>query len=153
MPDPDRIGTCLWFEDCAVEAAEFYVSLFPDSRVLGISRVAAGPAEGNSFVTFELCGRPFSGIDGGPMFTFTPAISFVVNCESQEEIDHYWNALAKGGREGYCGWLTDRFGVSWQVIPVEMGELMCRDPKRVMEALLTMGRIDIEALRRAGTGK
>ena len=86
------------------------------------------------------------------MFKFTPAISFVVNCESQQEIDRYWAALSDGGHEGYCGWLNDRFGVSWQVVPANMGDLMGRDPKRVMEALLTMGRIDIEALEKAGGG-
>ena len=148
---PNRIGTCLWFEDRAVEAAEFYVSLFPDSRILEVSTVGAGPAKDNSFVVFELSGRSFQGIDGGPMFKFTPAISFVVNCESQEEIDRYCDALSDGGREGYCGWLDDRFGVSWQVIPANMGELMGRDPKRVMEALLKMGKIDIEGLEKAGS--
>ena len=150
MPNPDRIGTCLWFEDRAVEAAEFYVSLFPDSRIVHVSTVAGGPAEGNAFVVFELAGRQFQGIDGGPMFKFTPAISFVVNCESQEEIDRYWSALSDGGEEGYCGWLNDRFGVSWQVTPANMGELMSRDPKRVMRALLKMGKIDIEGLEKAG---
>ena len=85
------------------------------------------------------------------MFKFTPAISFVVHCESQAEIDNYWDALSDGGREGFCGWLDDRFGVSWQVIPANMGELMGADPKRVMEKLLTMGKIDIEALRVAGS--
>ena len=150
MAKVDRIGTCLWFENGAVEAAEFYVSLFPDSRIVEVSTVGAGPAAGNSFVVFELAGRTFQGIDGGPMFEFTPAISFVVNCESQEEIDFYWNALSEGGREGYCGWLNDRFGVSWQVVPANMGELMRTDPKRVMEALLRMGKIEIDGLRRAG---
>ena len=150
MAAPDLIGTCLWFEDRAVEAAEFYVSLFPDSRIVNVSTVGAGPAEGNAFVVFELAGRSFQGIDGGPMFKFTPATSFVVHCRSQAEIDHYWNALAEGGEEGYCGWLNDRFGLSWQVIPANMGDLMGRDPGRVMEALLTMGRIDIEGLIRAG---
>ena len=150
MPKADRIGTCLWFEDRAVEAAEFYVSLFPDSRIVEISTVSGGPAKGNSFVVFELSGRTFQGIDGGPMFKFTPAISFVVNCESQDEIDHYWSTLAEGGREGYCGWLDDRFGVSWQVVPANMGELMSADPKRVMDALLKMGKINIEGLRKAG---
>ena len=151
MATPDLIGTCLWFEDRAVEAAEFYVSLFPDSRIVNVSTVGAGPAKGNAFVVFELAGRNFQGIDGGPMFKFTPAISFVVNCESQEEIDRYWDALSNGGREGFCGWLDDRFGVSWQVIPAAMGELMSADPGRVMEELLTMGKIDIEALREAGS--
>ncbi|MDE2762780.1 MAG: VOC family protein [Gemmatimonadota bacterium] len=150
MATPDLIGTCLWFEDRAVEAAEFYVSLFPDSRIVQVSTVSAGPAEGNAFVLFELAGRSFQGIDGGPMFKFTPAVSFVVHCRTQAEIDHYWNALAGGGEEGYCGWLNDRFGVSWQVIPANMGKLMDRDPKRVMEALLKMGKIDIEGLTRAG---
>lgn len=150
MPNPDRIATCLWFEDRAIEAAEFYVSLFPDSRIVHVSTVSAGPAEGNAFVVFELSGRQFQGIDGGPMFKFTPAISFVVHCESQEEIDRYWAALSDGGEEGYCGWLNDRFGVSWQVIPANMGELMSRDPKGVMEALLKMGKIDIEGLEKAG---
>ena len=149
---PDRLATCLWFEEGAVEAAEFYVSLFPGSRIVEVSRVAAGPADGNAFVVFELSGRTFQGIDGGPMFKFTPAVSFVVNCASQEEIDQYWSALSEGGHEGYCGWLTDRFGVSWQVVPANMGELMSADPKRVMETLLTMGKIDIEALRKAGAG-
>ena len=148
----ERIATCLWFEERAVEAAEFYVSLFHDSRIVDVSTVSAGPAEGNSFVVFELAGRPFQAIDGGPMFKFTPAISFVVNCGSQGEIDYYWNALSEGGHEGYCGWLADRFGVSWQVIPARMPELMGRDPKRVMEALLTMGRIDIDGLERAASG-
>ena len=152
MATVDRIGTCLWFDGQAVEAAEFYVSLFPDSRIVEVSTVSAGPAKGNSFVVFELSGRTFQGIDGGPMFTFTPAISFVVNCESQEDIDRYWNALSEGGHEGYCGWLNDRFGVSWQVVPANMGELMSADPKGVMEALLKMGKIDIEGLRRAGAG-
>ncbi|MCY3677311.1 MAG: VOC family protein [Gemmatimonadetes bacterium] len=152
MAKVDRIGTCLWFENGAVEAAGFYVSLFPDSRIVEVSTVSAGPAEGNSFVAFELAGRTFQGIDGGPMFKFTPAISFVVNCESQDEIDLYWNALSEGGHEGYCGWLDDRFGVSWQVVPANMGELMRADPKRVMEALLTMGKIDIGRLRKAGGG-
>ncbi len=152
MPNLDRIGTCLWFEDRAVEAAEFYVSLFPDSRIVSVSTTPAGPARGNAFVVFELSGRQFSGIDGGPMFRFTPAISFVIHCESQEEIDRYWDALADGGREGYCGWLDDRFGVSWQVVPAHMGELMSRDPERVMEALLKMGRIDIAELERASGG-
>ncbi|MDE2983000.1 MAG: VOC family protein [Gemmatimonadota bacterium] len=152
MAEVDRIGTCLWFENGSVEAAEFYVSLFPDSRIVEVSTVSAGPAKGNSFVVFELSGRTFQGIDGGPMFKFTPAISFVVNCESQEEIDYYWNALSAGGHEGYCGWLDDRFGVSWQVVPANMGELMSADPKRVMEALLTMGKIDIGGLLKAGAG-
>lgn len=152
MPHLDRIATCLWFDGKAVEAAEFYVSLFPESRIVDVSTVAAGPAKDDSFVVFELAGRTFQGINGGPMFKFTPAISFVVNCESQEEIDHYWDALSDGGEEGYCGWLNDRFGVSWQVIPADMGELTSRDPKRVMETLLTMGKINIEALRKAGGG-
>jgi len=152
MANVDRISTCLWFENGAVEAAEFYVSLFPDSRIIDLSKVGAGPAEGNSFVVFELAGRTFQGIDGGPMFKFTPAISFVVNCDTQEEIDFYWNALSEGGHEGYCGWLNDRFGVSWQVVPANMGELLAAEPQRVMEALLTMGKIDIEGLRKAGAG-
>lgn len=146
----DRIGTCLWFDGRAVEAARFYVSLFPDSRIAEVSEVSSGPARGNAFVVFELSGRTFQGIDGGPMFSFTPAISFVINCESQEEIDYYWDALSEGGREGYCGWLDDRFGVSWQVVPADMGELMSADPERVMEALLKMEKIDIDGLRKAG---
>ena len=153
MAKVDRIGTCLWFEDGCVEAAEFYVSLFPDSRIVEVSTVGAGPAEGNALVAFELAGRTFQGIDGGPMFKFTPAISFVVNCESQDEIDLFWNALSDGGHEGRCGWLNDRFGVSWQVVPANMGELMAAEPRRVMEALLAMGKIDIEGLRKAGAGE
>ena len=153
MAAPDLIGTFLWFENGAVEAAEFYVSLFPESRIVDVATVGAGPAKGNAFVTFELAGRTFQGIGGGGMFKFTPAISFVVHCKSQEEIDHYWDELSKGGREGFCGWLDDRFGVSWQVIPANMHELMSADPKRVMEALLRMGRIDISALRETPIAK
>ena len=151
MPDPDKIATCLWFESGSVEAAEFYVSVFPDSEILDISRVSAGPAAGNAFVVFSLADRTFQAIDGGPMFKITPAISFVVNCADQPEIDRYWGALAEGGEEGYCGWLTDRFGVSWQVVPAYMGDLMRANSKGVMDALLTMRKVDLGALNVAAT--
>ena len=144
-----KIATCLWFEQGSREAAEFWTSLFPDSRIVSVGKIAAGPGAGNDVVEFELCGRPFTALDGGPMFKITPAISLVVNCDSQEEIDRYWEALSDGGREGYCGWLDDRFGVSWQVLPAELGALMKQSPEEVMKALLTMTRIDLAALRRS----
>ena len=146
MQFKSRISPFLWFDGRAVEAAHFYVSVFPNSRVRNDSEVSDGPAEGSGAVEFDLDGQPFSAVDGGPMYQFTPAISFVVTCESQEEIDYYWERLSAGGKPGRCGWLEDGFGVSWQVIPERLGELMSRAPKNVMEALLAMTKIDIGLL-------
>ena len=143
----NRISTFLWYENRAEEAAEFYVSIFENSRILGVSEVPAGPAAGGAVVEFELEGRRFSAIDGGPMFSFTPAISFVVTCESQEEIDYYWERLSEDGELGWCGWLNDKFGLSWQVVPAALGELMEAAPERVMATMLTMQKLDIARLR------
>ncbi len=145
-----RISPFLWFNGTAVEAAEHYVSVFPNAKILAVSEMPAGPTKGGALVEFELDGLKFGAMDGGSMFEMTPAVSFVIPCDSQEEIDHYWDKLAEGGTEGFCGWLTDRFGVSWQVVPRAMDELMAPAPEAVMEALLTMTKVDIAQLREAG---
>ncbi len=144
-----RISPSLWFDGRAREAAEFYAGVFPDSRILSASEIGTGPGEGGAVVEFELDGLRFEAFDGGPMFSFTPAISLVVACETQDEIDHFWERLSEGGAPGQCGWLEDRFGLSWQVVPAVLGELMANAPERVMGALLEMQKIEIEALRRA----
>ncbi len=143
------LSPCLWFDGRAQEAAEFYVSVFPESKLLKVEKIPAGPEEGSALVEFEIMGLRFSAIDGGPMFQFTPAVSFVIPCASQEEIDYYWERLSDGGTQMPCGWLADRYGLSWQVVPVALDEIMQRDPPTVMEALLTMQKIDIASLRRA----
>ena len=148
----NKISTFLWYKNRAEEAANFYVSVFGNSKILDVSKVPAGPAEGGALVEFELEGRRFSAIDGGPMFSFTPAISFVVTCDSQEEIDYYWDRLSEDGELGWCGWLNDKFGVSWQVAPEALGELMEAAPERVMETMLTMQKIEIARLREASVG-
>ena len=152
MPATPKVSPFLWFEERAEEAAVFYVSLFPDSKVVSVSTVAAGPAKGNAVVEFELSGQRITALDGGPMFKLTPAVSFVVSCESQEEIDRYWDSLSEGGTPGVCGWLTDRFGLSWQVLPADLGELMASAPERVMQAMFTMQKIDAARLREAAQG-
>lgn len=157
-----RITPFLWFDNQAAQAAEFYVSVFENSRVIttthysGDAAKASGRAEGTVMtVAFELDGQKFVALNGGPHFKITEAVSFVVNCESQEEIDYYWGKLSAGGNEKaqQCGWLKDRYGVSWQVVPTALPELLSSsDPKKaasVMKALLQMKKIDIEALRRA----
>jgi predicted 3-demethylubiquinone-9 3-methyltransferase (glyoxalase superfamily) len=150
------ISPFLWFDHQAEEAAKFYVSLFPNSRIVQTARYGeAGPGPKGSVMTvnFELNGQSFVALNGGPHFQFSEAISFVVPCESQDEIDRYWEALSKGGAPGQCGWLKDRYGLSWQIVPAAMGELMTdADPKRsaaVMAALLEMTKLDIAELRRA----
>ena len=156
------ITPCLWFDGRAEEAAEFYVSLFPNSRIDGVSRA---PAENPStaagailFVSFTLDGRPFTGLNGGPQFRFTEAVSLQVDCADQAETDRYWEALVEGGGEhSMCGWLKDRFGLSWQVIPREMNAYLGGpDPAgaaRAMQALLQMQKLDVEAMRRAYEGE
>ena len=151
MPAISKISPFLWFESRAEEAANFYVSIFENSRILSVTKVAAGPAKDGALVEFELEGQKFSGIDGGPMFSFTPAVSFVVTCDSQEEIDYFWEKLSEGGMEAWAGWLNDKFGLSWQVVPSALGEIMSAAPERVMERLMTMIKIDIEQLREAAT--
>lgn len=149
MIERPKISPFLWYDGQSEEAAEFYVSVFPGSRLLSVSKLETGPAEGNSFVEFEIGGQSFSAVDGGPMYKFTPAVSFVIACDTQEEIDHYWNRLSEGGAKSQCGWLEDKFGLSWQVVPSMLGELMERNHKAVMEALLSMQKIDLGDLRRA----
>ncbi|MXW26161.1 MAG: VOC family protein [Dehalococcoidia bacterium] len=144
-----RIRPSMWFDGRAREAAEFYVGVFPNSRMLSPSEIAVGQAEGGSVVEFELDGQRFEAFDGGPGIAFTLAISFNVACETQEEIDYYWERLSEGGATSQCGWLEDRFGVSWQIVPAMLGEIIARDPARVMGALLAMEKLDITALREA----
>lgn len=154
----DRISPFLWFDNQAEEAANFYVSIFKNSRIKEISRYpegSPGPAGSVMVVSFELDGREFQALNGGPLFKFTEAISLAVSCETQDEVDFYWQKLSAGGQEVQCGWLKDRFGLSWQVVPTALGRLMT-DPeksKRVMGAMLKMVKIDIAALERAATAK
>jgi predicted 3-demethylubiquinone-9 3-methyltransferase (glyoxalase superfamily) len=146
----------LWFDTEAEQAAQFYTSVFPSSKIVEVTHYCSGGPRPEGMVmtvTFELDGQTFVALNGGPDFSFSEAISFVVKCETQEEVDTYWEALAEGGDEGPCGWLKDRFGVSWQVTPTALPKLLA-DPdtekaQRVMAALHEMGRIDIEALERA----
>ena len=150
------ITTCLWFDTEGEEAAEFYCSVIPDSRVLGVSRYGeAGPGTPGTAMTvsFELDGKPYVALNGGPEFRFNEAVSLQISCRDQEEVDHYWNTLVEGGEESMCGWLKDRYGFSWQVIPSALNELL-GDPdpdraQRAMRAMLSMRKIDIEAMRRA----
>ena len=151
-----RITPCLWFDTEGEEAATFYVSLFKNSRITEVSRYGeAGPRPAGSVmvVSFELDGQPFTALNGGPEFTFDEAISFQIDCSSQDEVDRYWEGLTAGGEEGPCGWLKDRYGVSWQVVPSELITLL-QDPdpgrsQRAMAAMMTMKKIDIAAVRAA----
>ncbi|MEA2157322.1 MAG: hypothetical protein QOE11_3462 [Solirubrobacteraceae bacterium] len=149
----------LWFDTEAEEAADFYVSVFENSRIVSVARYTeAGPRTAGMVMTveFELDGQRFVAINGGPQFTFDEAVSFQITCETQEEIDSYWERLSEGGSEGPCGWCKDRFGLSWQVVPGGMDELFSDpDParaRRAMEAMLSMGKLDIAALRDAADG-
>ena len=151
-----KITPCLWFDTEAEEAANFYVSLFEDSRIVNVAHFGEGaprPAEMVLTVTFELAGQQFTALNGGPEFTFNEAVSFQVVCETQQEIDTFWDGLSEGGEEGQCGWLKDRYGVSWQVIPAKLEELLSDpDPQRsqrAMQALLQMRKLDIATLQRA----
>jgi predicted 3-demethylubiquinone-9 3-methyltransferase (glyoxalase superfamily) len=151
-----RITPCLWFDTEAEDAADFYVSVFKNSQVVSVSRYGeAGPRTAGTVMTvdFELDGQAFIALNGGPEFPFTEAVSFQVDCETQEEVDRYWSVLSEGGEEGPCGWLKDRYGLSWQIIPVALTELL-NDPdtakaQRVMAAMLQMKKIDIAALQAA----
>jgi predicted 3-demethylubiquinone-9 3-methyltransferase (glyoxalase superfamily) len=151
-----KITPFLWFDNSVEEAANFYVSIFKNSRILNISRWGDGgpvPKGAVMSVTFELNGQEFMGLNGGPTFTFSPAISFFVKCETQQEVDEYWEKLSAGGKKERCGWLKDKFGVSWQIIPNALGKyLQEKDPaksKRVMQAMMQMDKIDIQGLQRA----
>ena len=150
------ITPCLWFDTEGEEAARFYTSVFPNSKILDVSHYGdAGPREAGTVMTveFELDGLRFVALNGGPEFTFSEAISFQVSCQDQEEVDSFWAKLSDGGEEGPCGWLKDRFGVSWQVVPTALPELLSSsDPEtsqRVMQAMLGMRKIEIEELERA----
>ena len=154
-----KINTCLWFDNQAEEAAEYYVSVFDNAKITGISRFgegAPGPAGQAMVVEFDLEGQKFQALNGGPAFSFTEAVSFVIDCSSQDEVDRYWNALSDGGSEGQCGWLKDRYGVSWQVVPSALGELLGGpDPagsQRAMQAMLGMKKLDVAELQKAYDG-
>ena len=154
-----KIVPSLWFDTDAEEAASFYVSVFKNSRIVNVSHYGeAGPRKAGTVMTvdFELDGQRFVGINGGPEFTFDEAVSFQISCETQDEVDYYWERLSEGGQEGQCGWLKDRYGLSWQVVPTGMEELLAdRDPgraQRAMQAMLGMSKLDIAALRSAADG-
>lgn len=165
MQTIQRIAPCLWFDDQAEEAAKFYTGIFRNSKIVNISRYGdAGrefhgkPAGSVMTVAFELDGQPFTALNGGPVFKFNEAVSFQVNCETQEDVDYYWEKLSEGGDEKaqQCGWLKDKYGVSWQVVPVALQE-MINDPdtkksQRMMEALLRMKKLDIGELKKAFAG-
>jgi predicted 3-demethylubiquinone-9 3-methyltransferase (glyoxalase superfamily) len=155
-----KITPCLWFDTEGEEAARFYTSVFPNSRIVDVARFgAAGPRPEGTVMTvsFELDGQKFVALNGGPEFTFSEAISFQVSCETQEEVDTFWSTLSEGGEEGPCGWLKDKFGVSWQIVPTALPELLA-DPDReksdrVMRAMLNMKKIEIGALERAAAAQ
>ena len=151
-----KVTPMLWFDGQAEEAATLYVSIFEDAEIGPVSRQHDGTP---LVVEFSLAGQRFTALNGGPMYTFTPAVSFVVDCDTQEEVDHYWYKLGDGGdpEAQQCGWLTDRFGVSWQIVPRQLSEYMS-DPDpvkagRTMQAMLQMKKLDIEGLRRAHDGE
>ena len=165
MPITQRISPCLWFADAAEEAARFYVGIFPNARVTTVTRfgeagqeIHGRPAGSVMTVGFELDGQAFTALNGGPMFTFNEAVSLQVFCETQQEIDHYWERLSAGGdpQAQQCGWLKDRYGLSWQVVPAEMEAMFADAPspasERAMAAMLQMKKLDIAALRRAYEG-
>jgi len=155
---------CLWFDDQAEEAVNFYVSVFQNSKIgtiarysEDVSKVAGRPAGMIMTITFELDGQKYMALNGGPVFTFSPAISFMINCESQQEIDRLWKELSDGGQIMECGWLQDKYGVSWQIVPVVLGEMMqdsdTAKTDRVMSALLKMKKLEIEPLKKAYAGQ
>lgn len=155
-----KITPFLWFNDQAEEAMQFYVSIFPDSKVKSVTRygdVGPGPKGTVMTASFQLSGQDFVALNGGPQFPFTWAISFVVDCETQEEVDSYWQKLSEGGQPSRCGWLQDKYGLSWQIVPRALPELLQdKDPakaQRVMKAMLEMDKIDIAKLKEAAEGK
>ena len=151
-----KITTFLWFDQQAAEAMDLYVSLFKNSKVLSVSRYPEGgpmPAGTLMTATFQLDGQEFMALNGGPEFKFTEAVSLFVTCETQAEVDHFWDHLSEGGEKSRCGWLKDRFGLSWQIVPTALGELMGdpnpRKAQNVMQAMLQMDKLDIAALQAA----
>ncbi|HEX8990961.1 MAG TPA: VOC family protein [Anaerolineales bacterium] len=157
----EKITPFLWFDDQAEEAMNFYVSVFKNSRVLRVSRYGdAGPGQKGQVMTatFELDGQKFTALNGGPVhYAFTEAISFYVDCADQQEVDYFWARLSEGGEKGPCGWLKDKYGLSWQIVPIALGEMLGdQDPekaRRVTEAMLKMGKLDIAGLRQAYEGR
>jgi predicted 3-demethylubiquinone-9 3-methyltransferase (glyoxalase superfamily) len=155
-----KIFPFLWFDDQAEEAVNHYVSIFPDSKVVSVLRYGdAGPGPKGTVmaVTFQLAGQEFGALNGGPQFKFTEAISLYVNCETQAEVDELWAKLSEGGEPGQCGWLKDKYGLSWQIIPTGLREMLeDKDPEkanRAMQAMLQMSKIDIAGLRKAYEGR
>lgn len=158
-----KVTPFLWFESKAEEAVKFYTSIFKNSKILGITRYdeasskASGRPKGSVMtVAFQIEGQNFTALNGGPVFKFSPAVSFVVNCENQEEIDHFWSRLSKGGKPNQCGWLEDKYGVTWQIVPTVLVKMLQdKDKKRVSrvtEAFLKMKKFDIATLKRAYKG-
>ena len=160
MAVKQKITTFLWFDKEAEEAAKLYTSVFENSRITATTRYGeGGPGPKGSVMTvaFELAGQPFTALNGGPRFKFTEAISLVVHCETQKEVDDYWAKLTAGGQESQCGWLKDRYGLSWQIVPTALPRLL-QDPdpqkaKRVLEAMMLMKKLDIARLEQAAAGK
>jgi predicted 3-demethylubiquinone-9 3-methyltransferase (glyoxalase superfamily) len=156
-----KISTCLWFDTNAEEAVNFYLSVFPDGRILNTARYGENaPLPAGTVLTIEFIinGQEFLALNGGPVYKFTPAVSFVVNCATQEEVDYYWSQLtADGGEEVQCGWLTDKFGVSWQVVPTPFLQMMTSPDQaavqRMTQAMFQMKKLDLPALKRAFDGK
>jgi predicted 3-demethylubiquinone-9 3-methyltransferase (glyoxalase superfamily) len=152
-----KITPFLWFDNNLGEAIKFYTSVFKNSKVTNVvtyNDVSAGPVEKVTTATFELEGQQFMALDGGPMFKFTEAVSFFVSCNDQDEIDYYWGKLTEGGQESRCGWLKDKFGLSWQIVPYNLGQLLNNsDPqkaKKAMSAMMQMGKLDMSVLEKAG---
>ncbi len=155
-----KITPFLWFNDNAEEAAKFYVSIFKNSKITHVTRYSdAGPGPKGSVMTvvFQLAGQEFIALNGGPHFTFTEAISFVVNCETQAELDELWKKLSQGGQEVQCGWLKDKYGLSWQIVPTVLGKMMTEgtpeQSQRVMQAVFQMKKLDIKTLQQAYAGR
>lgn len=158
--ESQKIAPCLWFNDNGEEAAKFYTSIFNNSKIGNVSRYGknAPMPEGTALtVAFELEGQSFLALNGGPIFKFTEAVSFVVNCETQKEIDEYWKKLSAGGQEQQCGWLKDKFGLSWQIVPVQLSAMLAsKDSEktgRVMQVLMKMIKLDLEVLEKAYNGE
>jgi predicted 3-demethylubiquinone-9 3-methyltransferase (glyoxalase superfamily) len=158
-----KITPDLWFDNSAEEAAKFYTSIFKNSKIIHIAhygeaaaKVSGRPKGTVMIVIFELEGQRFMALNGGPIFKFSPAISFLVNCETQEEVDELWEKLSEGGEKEQCGWLKDKYGVSWQIVPNALGEMLqdkdAKKSERVMEAMLQMKKIDIDSLKKAYAG-
>ena len=144
-----KLTPFLWFDGQAEEAATFYTSVFPEAEVLSVQKIPSGPATDNSLVSFRIGDQRFEAVDGGSMYRFTPAISFVIACDSQGEIDLYHDRLSEKGKQMPCGWVEDKFGLCWQVVPSMLSEIMEANPAAVMDALLEMQKIDIGKLREA----